>query len=156
MDSHPDSPGPAPASQDFEIVPGRPRRDGWTPERQRAFIAELRASRCIDRAARAVGLSRESAYRLRRRPGAESFAAAWNAAMAHAPSRGHYNPDLWWHRALYGKIKPIVRGGRVVGELHTMDNQAAMRLLRRLDRTVEARSGAKGHDEKHPYFGGTL
>ena len=136
MDSHPDSPGPAPASQDFETVPGRARRDGWTPERQRAFIAELRASRCIDRAARAVGLSRESAYRLRRRPGAESFAAAWDAAMAHAPSRGPGTYSLRVHRALYGTLKPMVRGGQVVAVLHRPDNREAMRLLRRLDRAA--------------------
>ena len=136
MDGRADSPGPAPASQDFEIVPGRARRDGWTPERQRAFIAELRASRSIGRAARSVGLSRESAYRLRRRPGAESFAAAWSSAMAHAPSRGPGTHALRMHRALYGTLKPIVRGGQVVAVLHRPDNREAMRLLRRLDRAA--------------------
>ncbi len=42
-------------------------------------------------------MSRESAYRLRRRKGAESFAAAWDSILAARP-RGSSSPDLIWHR----------------------------------------------------------
>lgn len=64
----------------FELVPVRVRRDGWTAERQRVFIAVLRRTRSTTRAARAAGMSREGAYALRYKPGAASFAAAWDAA----------------------------------------------------------------------------
>ena len=42
-------------------------------------------------------MSRESAYRLRRRSGAESFAAAWDSILAARP-RGSSSPALIWHR----------------------------------------------------------
>ena len=140
MSDNPDSSDPDAAS--FEIVPGRRRKDGWTAERQQLFISMLRKHACVEKAARAAGLSRESAYRLRRRPGAESFAAAWDQAMRRAPSRGPGNPTLWWHRAIHGTMKPIVRSGQVVATLHRPDNKAGMRLLRHLDR-AEARSAAR-------------
>jgi Protein of unknown function (DUF3486) len=38
----------------------------------------------IQQAAARVGMTAESAYRLRRMPGADSFAAAWASAHAHA------------------------------------------------------------------------
>ncbi|MCB1719955.1 MAG: hypothetical protein KDK05_32950, partial [Candidatus Competibacteraceae bacterium] len=44
-----------------------PRHDGWTPARQAAFLRELAASHCVSAAARAVGMSRQSAYALRAR-----------------------------------------------------------------------------------------
>lgn len=42
-------------------------------------------------------MSRESAYRLRRRERAESFAGAWDSIMA-ARSRGTSSLALVWHR----------------------------------------------------------
>jgi hypothetical protein len=89
--------GSAPQVPDFTPVPVRTRRDGWTAERQRLFIRALAQSPCIDAAARAAGMSRERAYRLRRRPGAESFAAAWDSILAARP-RGTSSPALVWHR----------------------------------------------------------
>ena len=86
----------------FVPVPVRARRDGWTAERQVAFIAALARTGCIGKAARAAGMSRESAYRLRRRKGAESFAAAWDSIFAARP-RGTTDIDLVWHRMI-GKV----------------------------------------------------
>jgi len=68
----------------------RPRHDGWTHDRQAAFITALRRTRNVTRAAAAAGMSRESAYRLRARPSAAGFAAAWDLALRGAPGRiGH-------------------------------------------------------------------
>ncbi|MGZ8337478.1 MAG: hypothetical protein ACXWU1_12525, partial [Allosphingosinicella sp.] len=39
--------GPPPP---FDPVPTRVRRDGWTPERQRAFLAALAETLCVGRA----------------------------------------------------------------------------------------------------------
>ena len=133
-----------PSPPDFDPVPLRARRDGWTPERQRAFIAGLRADRCVDKAARAVGMSRETAYRLRRRPGAESFAAAWDSAFAFAPVRAPSTSARLWHRAFYGVVRPIVRGGHEVGTVVKPDDAALLCLLRRFDRLAATDGGGGG------------
>ncbi len=68
------------------------RRDGWTAERQLAFLAALERTRSVTTAARAVGMSRESAYRLRERPAGELFAALWDGVFqvtGVANSQGH-------------------------------------------------------------------
>jgi len=64
----------------------RIRRDGWTTDRQVKFIIALNKTRSVTRAAAAAGMSRESAYRLRDRPGHADFARAWDAAVAN---KGH-------------------------------------------------------------------
>ena len=69
----------------FKPVPRqRRRRDGWTPERQRRFIAGLAEGDSVRVAANAVGMTPEGAYQLRRQPGAADFAAAWAEALATA------------------------------------------------------------------------
>lgn len=74
-------PDPPPTHPDFEPVPLRARVDGWTPERQRAFVEHLAETLCPETAAALVGMSAEGARRLRRRPGAEGFNAACDAAL---------------------------------------------------------------------------
>lgn len=65
----------------FHVMPGRARCDGWTPVKQAEFIGELAETRSVAEAARRVGMTRETAYRLRRRKWSSSFCAAWDAAM---------------------------------------------------------------------------
>src|SRR5687768_7211435 len=65
----------------FTPVPVKPRRDGWTAERQKWFILRLALSGSVSVAARGVGMTRKSAYRLLERPGAESFRLAWDKAF---------------------------------------------------------------------------
>lgn len=67
----------------FTPVPLKPRHDGWSPALQARFIAALASGSSIGAAARAVGKTRATAYSLRRKPGAEEFAAAWDAALAY-------------------------------------------------------------------------
>ena len=64
----------------FTPVRVRARVDGWTPERQRRYVASLARWGSARRAAAEVGLSEQSACRLRRRPDAASFARACEAA----------------------------------------------------------------------------
>ena len=68
----------------FEPIPSAStRHDGWTPERQHLFIDALGRIGMVSAAARAVGMSRKSAYALLARAGPESgFARAWRAALA--------------------------------------------------------------------------
>lgn len=137
----------ASSAPDFDPVPVRARRDGWTPERQRAFIAALRATRSISKAARAVGMSRKSAYRLRDRPDAQSFAAAWDEAFAARPPRGPTSVSLLWHRAFYGVTRPIYRGCKQIGTVNKPDNQALLKLydrFERMERAVERRRARHG------------
>jgi hypothetical protein len=54
---------------------------GWTADAQRAFIHALSRCGVVAAAARSVGCSPRSAYQLRQRPGADSFAAAWDWAI---------------------------------------------------------------------------
>ena len=60
--------------------PRTPRRDGWTLARRAQFLEHLAAGLDVKRACARLGLSREGAYRVRRRDAA--FARAWDAALA--------------------------------------------------------------------------
>lgn len=79
-----DLPTPPP---EFTPVPVRSRRDGWTPERQFAYVAALAEFGHGGRAAQAVGMSEQSACRLRRRPGAAAFDRLCEAAWLKAKQR---------------------------------------------------------------------
>ena len=74
----------APNSSGRRPNPRKPRRDGWTPERQLRFLEALVDRRSVANAAATAGMSRESAYRLRRRSGAELFATLWDRALQPA------------------------------------------------------------------------
>jgi hypothetical protein len=102
-----------PPDAGFVPVPTRLRLDGWTPERQRAFVEALADTGCVDTAAAQVGMSVQSAYRLRRRPDAGAFDTAWRAAMAHAANR---LVDVAFTRALNGTVEDVYYHGEKVGE----------------------------------------
>ncbi len=74
---------PSPPVIAFTPVPLRRRADGWSPDMQLRFIVALSNGFTPGEAARSVGKNRQNAYALRKRPGAESFAAAWDAVVAH-------------------------------------------------------------------------
>ena len=63
----------------FEPVAVRPRHDGWTLERQFAFVEKLADCGSITAACKHVGMSRESVRRLRRR--GRAFRDACDAAL---------------------------------------------------------------------------
>lgn len=65
----------------------RKRSNGWSAERQRRFVLALSVMGAVGPAVRAVGMARASAYRLRERAGAESFAEAWDIALAVGQDR---------------------------------------------------------------------
>lgn len=71
----------------FTPVPLKARHDGWTPARQLRFIEHLATAKSVSRACKAVGKSTATAYALRGKPGAQSFAAAWDKALAFMPDR---------------------------------------------------------------------
>ena len=74
-------PKPDPALRSHK---GRPknRHDGWTVARQAHFLHILAVTRSVTSAARSVGMSRESAHRLRARDPSGLFAAMWARCFA--------------------------------------------------------------------------
>ena len=96
----------------FTPVPHqRNRIDGWTPETQANFIRALEAMGSVGRAAKAVGMGRRSAYRLRERADAASFAAAWDRAI----STGRIHQfSIAMDRAINGvTIVRVMKGGAI-------------------------------------------
>lgn len=134
----PESPRPHPARRrqprvpPFYPVPLRTRSDGWTVKRQTDFLGMLAETGSVLGACEAVGISRKSAYRLRARPGAESFAAAWDAALG-APVRKVTVDDLPF-LARHGLIRLRFFRGRYRGASQKPDVSALLRLLSQLDR----------------------
>lgn len=108
-------------------VHAAPRRNSITPDRQRAFIAELAACGIVTQAARAIGASLEALYRLRLMPGAEGFAAAWELAIDRGIARLE---DCALERAIQGEERPIVSAGKLLGTWLYHDNKLLMFLLR--------------------------
>lgn len=100
---------------DFKPVPVKGRRDGWTPPIQKAFILALAAGLGASGAARAVGRTRQTAYRLRERPDAADFAAAWDRALHFARLRPPPPGTTAWQRGVEGILVPLHHRGRIVG-----------------------------------------
>lgn len=115
-----DSPFPSPF--DFEPVPSRTnRRDGWTPERQRIFIAAMRMIGVVSYAAEAAGMSRKSAYKLLERAGPDSgFARAWEEAEAEGETNVMFEGI---RRAVEGVEEPYFYGGRQRGTRRVYDSR---------------------------------
>ena len=119
LDAH----GYDPADYKWVPVLRRQRADGWTPDRQVKFIAALADCGCVEQAAGEVGMSARSCYRLRRAPGAENFAAAWDVAIAQAIRK---LLDVAVERAFNGSDEPVFdRNGNCVGRrMRTSDGMA--------------------------------
>lgn len=114
----------------FEAVMLRYRYDGWLPEKQTEFIERLADCGCVEEAARSVGMSRNSAYALRRRADAQAFRLAWDAALDLSVAR---LSDAAMARAINGVPVPIFHGGEQVGERRHFDERLTMFLLRYRD-----------------------
>lgn len=123
-------PSADPAASPTPLAPVRTRLDGWTPQRQHDFIEALADTGSVARAALAVGMSRESAYRLRRRPDARAFAEAWHAAQDIATRR---LADACLERAIHGEEVPVFHNGELIGHRVRHSDALAIFLLRMRD-----------------------
>lgn len=96
----------------FTPAPSRRQRaDGWPPETQAHFIRALEAMGLVGKAAKAVGMGRASAYRLRNRSGAASFAAAWDRAISMGRTHQY---SIAMDRALNGVATVrVLKGGAI-------------------------------------------
>ncbi|MFZ4690837.1 MAG: hypothetical protein ACOYLS_16515, partial [Polymorphobacter sp.] len=97
----------------FFPVPVQNRHDGWTPEKQRKFVAALSQTASVTQAARSVRMSVRSAHRLRQHPLAAEFRAAWDAALGQAWGRLE---QVALDRAINGEREMIERNGYLVAE----------------------------------------
>jgi hypothetical protein len=125
----------------FVPVPLRNRSDGWTNERQARFLAALAITRSVAAAARTVGMARETAYRLRTKRGAESFARAWDQVLGRASANRKVSPEERALRAIGTLIQPRVYRGKCTGIAQKADNSALLGHLADLDRSCAAAEG---------------
>jgi hypothetical protein len=115
----------------FTPVPVRPRRDGWTAERQRCFIRAVAETGCVVTAAREAGMAPRSAYRLAARPDAAAFAAAWTEALAVTVPRLR---ALAFEYATHGIPETVTnKDGEVIAERRRPSERMLIYLLSHLD-----------------------
>jgi hypothetical protein len=111
----------------FTPVPRlRNRRNGWTEERQRQFIAALAECGSVSRAARAVGMTPRSAYRLLDADGADGFARAWDQAIDIGIERMRFAA---LDRSLNGAPCAVYRRGKLVRVETRFNDRLAIALL---------------------------
>jgi hypothetical protein len=124
LDAH----GFDPAAYEWVPVLRKPRRDGFTPQRQLDFIRALADTGCVEMAAHEVGMSPKSCYRLRNSPEGAQFAAAWDAALPYAARR---LVDIAFDRAIHGSDEPVFdKAGQRVGRRMRQNDRLLMFLLR--------------------------
>ncbi|WP_152524712.1 hypothetical protein, partial [Novosphingobium lindaniclasticum] len=111
---------------------GAPGEDaGWSPARKVRFLHHLAEKGDVRAAASRVGLTRQSAYLLRRRDAA--FAQGWEAALGLA--RRHVEAVLAT-RALDGVEEPVFYHGEQVAVRRRYDARLLLAHLARLDRAA--------------------
>jgi len=111
----------------FTPVPRlRQRRTGWTEDRQRGFIAALTRCGSVWAAARHVGMTPRSAWRLCDAPGAEEFVRAWDEALDIGMAR-MCSDSL--ERAIAGNFVPVYRRGKLVRVEHRRNDALAIALM---------------------------
>lgn len=133
---------PTPVLPGFVPVPRQPRRNGWTPERQRGFIAHLAATGNVTASADAVGLSVMGAYHLRAAQGAASFRRAWDAALDAGVAALR---SVAFDRAINGTPVTHFYHGKPCAETVHFDNRLLTTVLREYDRGTG--SGSREGDE---------
>jgi len=111
----------------FEPVPVRRRHDGWTAERQIAFVEKLADTNSITAACKHVGMSRESVRKLRRHPAGRPFRDACDAALDCGYAEVE---EAAAERSRNGVSRRIFYKGEQVGEWRHHDERLTMFLLR--------------------------
>lgn len=103
-----------------------PHPDRWTKPKMAAFLRELAATHNVAAAAKAVGMSRHSCYRLRARLKGEPFDIAWETAFQHG-----YDAlaQAALERALHGVEVPHFHKGELVHVSRKYDERLTVYLL---------------------------
>jgi hypothetical protein len=114
------------------ILNSTARHDGWTPARRTQFLDHLAGKGSVRAACARVGMSREAAYRLRRREAL--FARGWDAALVLARAA---SAEELADRALDGVEEEIWYRGELVGTRRKYDNRLLLAHIARLDRIAD-------------------
>lgn len=114
------------ALTDHTVSEHSTRHDGWTPSRQATFLRALASTHSVAHAARAAGMSRQSAYGLRARLKGEPFDLAWHAAMR---CRLDELAEKALDRALNGVEVPHFYKGELVHTSRHFDERLTVALL---------------------------
>jgi hypothetical protein len=127
----PPAPAPDPAGDllDFSPTQLRRRHDGWTPKKQREFVEALADTGIVRAAAEKVGMTEQSANRLRRRADARGFDRACAAALQMGARR---IVSVAYERAIEGTIKRHYFHGELKAEERVHDNRLLIALLNKL------------------------
>jgi hypothetical protein len=120
------APPAAPATQP-DATRRRSRADGWTKQRQQNFLKSLALTGSVQRAAKAVGMSASSAYRLRLHPDAARFRYAWSCALVACASALR---QIAFDRAINGTLEDVIQNGACVGTRIVHNDRLLMFLLR--------------------------
>ncbi|MET3722367.1 hypothetical protein [Sphingomonas trueperi] len=132
---------------DFTPVPRKHRVDGWTPERQRAFIAALAVTGSVTAAARSINMAKEGAYMLRLHPEGAGFRAAWEAALTAGLDRLQ---DIALERAIDGVPVPVFYKGEQCGEKRWYNDRLLMFILRHRNPEKYGAPAALPPGTRHP------
>ena len=121
---------PASPTLVFDPVLVAHRNDGWTPQKQIEFIEALAECGVVGEAAGRVGMTEQTARRLRARADAASFRTAWSEAVRIAGDR---LKSVAFDRAVNGTVRRRYYRGQVIDEERVYDNRLLTYLLGKLD-----------------------
>jgi hypothetical protein len=108
------------------------RHDGWTPERKALFLDDLAVRGNVRAACARVGMSRDTAYRLRRRDAL--FARGWDAALLLARDSV---AETLGDRAINGIEEEVWHRGELMGTRRRYDTRLLLAHVARLDKLAE-------------------
>ena len=111
-----------------------PRVDGWTYERQAAFLMTLSETGLVSQACAFAEMSVASAYALRREPRGAAFALGWQAAHLLARDRLE---DVLLEAAITG-VESVSTRVDGVARRRTLNGNLSMAVLGRLDKRAAA------------------
>jgi hypothetical protein len=127
---------------DFTPAPTRKRHAGWTADKQRRFIEHLSLTGHVGEACALVGVASSSAYRLKNKPGSESFSGAWDAALRLCPTR---LTAIGLDRAINGRVERFYKNGELVMERRMPSDYLLTWFIARLDPLQFGSPAAKAH-----------
>ena len=133
MSTNPAPRHPLPATPSGR-APGA-RANGWTPDKQRLFVEALADCGSVTEAAARAGMSKQSAYNLRRHPDAVAFRTGWDEALVDAWRRVE---DTALERVTGGETETIEREGVQFIRHRPCSQQLMIHMLDRAERRIAA------------------
>jgi hypothetical protein len=111
-----------------------PREDGWTYQRQAAFLMTLAQTGLVSQACAVAEMSSASAYALRREPCGTAFQLGWQAAHLLARDRLE---DVLLETAING-VESVTQRAEGISHRRSLNGNLSMAVLNRLDRRASA------------------